>query len=123
MIRWSNTCKFTDLHAAMLLALYRAEAIYASHKQDCWITSVNDSTHMVGSRHYVGQAVDLRVHTLPDEAARHAVAAELRAALGPQFTVLYESPGTPNAHIHVEYDPPPAAGTAQPVAPAQPPTA
>lgn len=109
MIRWTNTCRFTDLHAAMVLALLRADAIYSGYAVDCWVTSINDSTHMVGSRHYVGQAVDLRVHHLPDEAARTTVANTLRSALGPQFDVLYEAPGTPNSHIHVEYDPDPPA--------------
>ena len=107
MIRWRDTCRFDALHPALILALLRADAIFASYSQDCWVTSINDSTHMLGSLHYQGRAVDLRVHHLPDEAARVTVTNTLRSALGPQFTVLYEAPGTPNSHIHVELDPPP----------------
>lgn len=66
------------------------------------ITSANDATHSPSSRHYTNEALDLRVHDLPSEAARRRVAAALRAELGPAFTVLYESPGTPNAHIHIQ---------------------
>lgn len=105
MIRWTDSCRFDALHGAIVLALVRAEAIYAAVAQrDCWITSGNDSEHMIGSKHYIGQAVDLRVHHVADEPTRARIAAELRRALGPQFTVLYESPGTPNAHIHVQFD-------------------
>lgn len=103
MIRWKDSVRFTDLHPAINLALYRADAIYSTFGQDCWITSMNDSEHMVGSFHYIGRAVDLRVHHLPDEIARRSVTSQLVAALGSQFDVIYEKPGTPNAHIHVEY--------------------
>lgn len=69
---------------------------------DVVITSINDSTHGPTSRHYTDEAVDLRVHNFPTDAARHRFAAALRAELGPVFTVLYEAPGTPNAHMHVQ---------------------
>ncbi len=104
MLRWKDTCRFDSMHPALVLACLRADALYAGYGQDCWLTSVNDSTHLPNSKHYLGRAVDLRVHHLPDEAARETVANTLRSAIGPQFTVLYESPGTPNAHLHVEYE-------------------
>lgn len=104
MIRWKDTCRFDDLHGAMVLAIIRVDAIYAAHSYDCWLTSANDATHMTGSKHYIGRAADFRVHHLPDEPTRETIAAEIRTALGPQFTVLYESPTTPNAHIHVQFN-------------------
>lgn len=105
MICWLDRCKFDDLHSAMVLAVLRAESIYANEGvDDLWITSINDSTHSLESLHYAGRAVDLRTHHLPDEAARERVTTTLRAALGPQFDVIYENAGTPNAHIHVELD-------------------
>lgn len=104
VIRWKDSCKFDNMHAALWLALHRAEAIYEKRFVECWVTSVNDSTHMVGSKHFDGRAFDLRVHNLPDEPTRVAVFNELRAALGPQFTVLYEHAGLMNAHIHVQFN-------------------
>lgn len=104
MIRWKDTCRFDVLHGAILLAILRAEEIYAAAGAVCWLTSANDSTHRHGSKHYTGKAVDLRVHHLPDDATRATVAAQLRSALGPQYTVLYEGAGTPNAHIHLQFD-------------------
>lgn len=66
------------------------------------ITSANDSTHGTGSRHYTDEALDLRVHSFATEAARLRFAQALRNELGPAFTVLYESAGTPNAHLHLQ---------------------
>lgn len=105
MIRWKDTCRFDDLHSVLLLALLRAEEIFqrVGGVDTVWITSVNDSAHLGTSKHYLGKAVDLRTHHLPDEPTREAVAEALRAALGPQFRVIYEAAGTPTAHLHVQY--------------------
>jgi len=101
VIRWKDSVRFDDLHGAIVLALSRADAIWSSQGVDCWITSGNDSDHMVGSKHYIGRAVDLRDKQLTDPSG---AAAQLRSALGPQFTVLHEDAGKPNSHIHVQYD-------------------
>lgn len=103
MIRWKDSCRFDDLHGAIVLAIVRADAIFAGAGLDCWLTSLNDSTHMTGSKHFIGRAVDLRVHHIPD-AQRGEIAHQMRVALGPQFTVLYESAGTPNAHLHIQFN-------------------
>lgn len=103
MIRWKDTCRFDDLHGAIVLALLRADALYAVQGVDCWITSSNDSAHMLGSKHFIGRAVDLRSHHLPAN-ERREFHHKLRVALGPQFTVLYESPGQPNEHYHVQFN-------------------
>lgn len=101
MIRWKDSCRFNELHGAIVLALLRADAIYAAQGADCWITSANDSEHMVGSKHYTGRAVDLRTHHVADPGK---VAAQLAAALGSQFTVIYEKAGTEQAHIHCQFN-------------------
>lgn len=105
MIRWANSVGFENLHPAILLALHRADALYAAHGVDVWMTSLNDGVHGRQSFHDKGRAVDLRVHHLPTEAAREQLAVDLARALGPHFDVVYEAAGTPNAHIHVEYHP------------------
>jgi hypothetical protein len=64
------------------------------------ITSGSDSTHMTGSKHYTGEALDLRSKTLG--ALKPTVVATLRAELGTQFTVLLEHEGTPNEHVHIQ---------------------
>jgi hypothetical protein len=103
VIRWKDTCRFDDINGAIVLAILRADALFAAAGVDCWITSLNDSTHMLGSKHFIGRAVDLRSHHLP-EADRAEFHHKLRVALGPQFTVLYESPRKPNEHYHIQFN-------------------
>lgn len=74
------------------------------------ITSINDSTHSPTSRHYTDEAVDLRSQSFPSLTAKAYFAAQLRAELGPAFTVLFEGAGTPNEHWHIQ----PKKGTTWP---------
>ena len=71
---------------------------------DTVVTSGNDKSHTKGSLHYQGRALDFRVHGLTTIQIQ-AWAASIRRRLGAEYQVLTESLGTPNAHIHVEYDP------------------
>ena len=96
-----------DLRPQLLLALIVADQVYAKHGcEECVITSLNDGGHSVTSLHYAGAAADLRVRDLvaaqidPD-----AVAMEISQRLNIHYDVIYEGHGTPNAHIHVEYQP------------------
>lgn len=66
------------------------------------ITSANDSTHGPHSRHYTDEAIDLRTKDLPTLQAKKDLAAALRAELGPAFTVLFESPGGEQEHLHLQ---------------------
>lgn len=65
------------------------------------ITSGSDGTHADGSKHYTGEALDVRSKTM-NATIRGGLIATLKAQLGPQFTVLLEDVGTPNEHIHVQ---------------------
>jgi hypothetical protein len=66
---------------------------------DLVITSLRDGNHMAGSLHPRGYAADLRTSDVPP-ATRPAIAATLKAELGPAFDVVLEVD-----HIHVEFDP------------------
>ncbi|HSX11536.1 MAG TPA: hypothetical protein VLF94_07480, partial [Chlamydiales bacterium] len=91
-MKWLNNCRFDKLHAAVVLALIRAEDVWPKDRE-FWITSANDKVHMDGSKHYDGRAVDLRSHVLDNPTL---VAGYIKTALGPQFTVIYEYADTPN---------------------------
>jgi hypothetical protein len=65
------------------------------------ITAGSDGTHMAGSKHYTGEAIDLRTKTLT-HVAKAALIDRLRAELGPQFTVLLEDEDRPNEHLHCQ---------------------
>ena len=58
------------------------------------ITAGSDGQHMIGSRHYTGQAIDIRSFNLSDPEGFRGV---FERALGPKFRVLLESD-----HIHAQ---------------------
>lgn len=66
---------------------------------DTYVTSMNDSTHMAGSKHYTDEAADLRIQGL-DAATVKRWASAIRARLGSDYQVIIEKD-----HIHVEFDP------------------
>jgi hypothetical protein len=89
----------------LLLALTVANEVYAEHGADCIVTSLDDGEHHSRSRHYLGDAVDLRVKHL-SSANADEIFDELYhrlLPLGPEFLVLREFRGEPQDHIHIQY--------------------
>lgn len=97
-----------------LIAMMVADEVWRDLgvEQGAYVTSVSDGAHSDGSRHYTGNAVDLRIWNLlpaPFDgdfdradlraAANHA-AAELRDRLTEEYRVIVE-----RTHIHVQYSP------------------
>ena len=78
--------------------------LYGDHDVDCWITATSNGEHKKGSLHYAVpcRAVDVRTRNLLDEATKFTVRAYLQQMLGKDFDVLYENPGGPNQHLHIE---------------------
>lgn len=104
MIRLLTTVDPAGMQPQINLAIQVAEPIWKKYGADTlWITSLNDGTHKIGSLHYKGLAVDLRVKNLPPTLWSQTVA-ELQAALGFKYDVLLEMDPP---HCHVEYDPKP----------------
>lgn len=73
---------------------------------DAVITSVNDGRHMKGSKHYEGNAFDLRTWTTEtsgvqmSELSKKNIVDWMYDKLGIDYDIVVESD-----HIHVEYDP------------------
>ena len=65
-----------------------------------YITSGTDGRHMVGSKHYSGEAIDVRSYNFPSRQGVVAFAEKLRLRLGKDYDVVVE-----HDHIHLEYDP------------------
>lgn len=63
------------------------------------ITSLTDGTHMENSKHYSGEAVDLRTFYFT-KAIAEDVTWQLQVELGNNYDVIFEGD-----HIHCEYDP------------------
>jgi hypothetical protein len=68
------------------------------------VTSLLDGRHMTGSKHPKGEAVDIRTHGLGTDLPPVLVQ-KIKTILGPGYDVILENRGTPNEHIHVEWDP------------------
>lgn len=64
------------------------------------VTSVCDGKHREGSRHYDGQAMDLRSYNLPKSIDRSKMAGEIQEVLGKEYLAIYEA-NPP--HFHIEY--------------------
>lgn len=69
------------------------------------LTSGLDGEHREDSLHYSGMATDWRTKNLPVDKKQKMIA-EVADILGRGYQVLFEYAGTPNEHMHVEYDPP-----------------
>jgi hypothetical protein len=72
------------------------------------ITSGNDSKHMAGSKHYSGEAIDIRSKNFPTKEAKQEFIAAVLARLdltGAGYQMFLESEGQANEHFHLEYDP------------------
>jgi hypothetical protein len=67
------------------------------------VTSGNDSTHKVGSKHYSDEALDIRTKDLT-KMEKHALATAVKARLGLDYDVILESEGKANEHLHIEFD-------------------
>lgn len=103
MIQLKPGVRLEALTPQMSLAVSIIASVYQKHGADCTITSANDSTHSVTSLHYKGLALDFRTRDFKGD--KHALTDEIERALGAEFDVVYEGDGTPNAHLHCEYDP------------------
>lgn len=101
-----DSVKFEGMSVGILAALPIIERI---HKEltgrQVVITSANDGVHREGSKHYSGDAVDLRVwYTDEHVGLTTEWAKELWTALGADYDVVYGDPSHMN-HIHIEHDP------------------
>ena len=72
---------------------------------DVTITSANDSKHMKGSKHYTGEAIDIRSKNFPSKRSKQDFIAKVLLRLGPGYEMFLEGVGTENEHFHLEKDP------------------
>jgi len=108
------------LQPQVVLATHAVDGIYQRHGIiECWLTSGSDGKHRAGSKHYSGEAVDIRTRNVPSQ-LRIPVAIDVAKALvGRVFDgrhgrvkMIFQSPGNPSlfdiflhkTHMHVEYD-------------------
>ncbi len=98
----SHAVLFPEFSPAIIYILSKLAEVNRFGPTDLVITSANDGKHKVDSKHYKNLALDLRSKNFKDENAKFTFMVELKKALGPKFTVLYEYPGLVNEHFHVQ---------------------
>jgi CRISPR/Cas system CMR-associated protein Cmr5 small subunit len=111
-MKFKHSVRIKQYTPALAWMLYQIEKCEHMHQSfpEIVITSINDSSHMEGSRHYTGEAVDIRTHNFPDMIAKNTFVNTLlymlnnnfEASVRDRFSILHESVGTPNEHIHVQ---------------------
>lgn len=69
---------------------------------EIFITSINDSQHGVGSKHYKDMAIDVRSKNFPSRQAKDRFVKFIADTLGENYTVLFENEGTDNEHYHIQ---------------------
>jgi hypothetical protein len=104
MLRLGTGVSLYSLKPQALLALQVVEQEFSALPADgeVVVTSANDRGHMLGSYHYEGLAFDIRTQGLATD--KKALIARIAARLGPEYDVIFEDEGTPNEHLHVEWD-------------------
>jgi hypothetical protein len=98
-VNFKQGVKVAGLKPEIVLAAIVANEVYAVEGHSLTITSGTDGEHMPGSRHYTGQAIDIRTRILTDTETE-TVANEIRKRLTDEYDVVFEG-----NHIHIEFDP------------------
>lgn len=102
LIKIKSGVTILGLAPQMILALLVAYVCYANAAAPEFVlTSGNDGAHSIHSKHYVGNAADIRTNNLPSPRQDGPrLAEEIKECLGRDYDVLFEGD-----HIHIEYDP------------------
>lgn len=100
MISFKEGVDCTNISDKTFVAILTAHRIMARlGVNELVVTSLRDGEHMAGSKHYEGEAFDLRIWAFNDIQARDYTA-QLSVDLGDGYDVILHK-----THIHVEYDP------------------
>lgn len=96
-MRIKEGVKLDGIQTSITKTFHIIEFFLRSHGQEMWITSALDGKHKEGSKHYTGEAIDLRIWDLIN---KQDCVTLIQEALGNDYDVVLEP-----SHIHVEYDP------------------
>ena len=69
------------------------------------VTAGMDGQHMTGSRHYTGEALDVRSKNFATKGLKAEFLVRVLKRLGMKYQGFLEGEGTANEHFHFEYDP------------------
>lgn len=94
-----------QMHIGLVTVLGAAVSLEARHTYIV-ITSGTErtTTHSYGSKHFSGNAVDVR-SKMYSTYVKHEMLRLVREALGEEFDFILEYEGRNNEHFHLEYHP------------------
>jgi len=93
---------FTPALLHILSSLEYCDRHYDWLPDEIVVTSINDGKHVVNSRHYTDEAIDVRSKSIDTLDNKLLFVNTLKSLLGPKFTVLFEDIDAPNEHIHIQ---------------------
>jgi len=98
-VQTATNITLEDLQPEILSVIDLAAPLFETLNVPLVITSTTKGKHKKGSKHLVGQAIDIRSRQLAGKNQKKMVN-DLTDALGPDYDVVLESD-----HIHIEFDP------------------
>ncbi len=99
-MRLKSGVKINSLQPQMVVGMVVIDSIMDDPRcPEFVITSGCDGQHSIKSRHWTGNAIDMRTRDFSTAELRDEIVAKIRKAL-PDFDVCLE-----DTHLHVEYDP------------------
>lgn len=106
MIRMGPKARLHGTRPELTIALVVLDGILRKHGDVAMVISHGmDGVHTRASIHYAGGAEDLVFAMLLDATVKQQIVDEWKASVGQDFDVLFENPGTPNEHVHIEWQP------------------
>ena len=91
--------KLAGIHPEIVIAAMVVNEMCREYGVEFVITCAKEGTHRKGSKHFVGQAIDVRTRDMALH-NRKAFATSIAKAVGPEFDVVLEG-----NHLHIEFDP------------------
>jgi hypothetical protein len=106
MLSFKHGVRIRGISPELIVGWSVANQVFDKFGFDCMVTSCNDRHHSRGSRHYRGDAVDLRSKHVPVEKKRQ-IEQEVQRRLAPleDFDFFLEAAGTDNEHYHLQFRP------------------
>ena len=95
-----NTVKVGGTQPEILIAIMVAQEVFRAYDYAFIITSVTDGEHGYNSKHYDGDAVDIRTRHIKSPEDLSAIVKDIANRLGEEYDVILHS-----THLHIEYDP------------------
>ena len=86
------------MQTEIMLGAMIAKTCFNDHGYQFIITAITDGSHMEGSKHYIGQAIDIRTRHIPED-FRQTIVDDLRRRLTIDYDLVLHS-----THLHLEFD-------------------